>query len=172
VSVPPVSVPSLSLRVSWHLFAYDGFRVMSVRSGFVGDPSKALLVPPKALLTADKEAPKNIYSQTNNALRRSVSATSDSERSALFLKALPGVDFDAIEATYDDRGRMDLTSATTIRTAVLALLTAGVAEAPVLPAADIRMLRMIVCALLSFHVLQPFGESAARLHRCPCARLS
>ena len=145
--------------VSVVVVASDISLVVSVKTGFITDPSKAVLLPPRELLVAGKELAQNSYSRANDGLRRAVAGKSIGERTELFLCELDGIDFGA-EPTYDQRGRMDLAAATTIRAAVLTLIADGVDKSAVLPATDSRSLRMVVSALLSFHVLQLYGESA------------
>ncbi len=93
--------------------ASDISLVVSVKTGFITDPSKAVLLPPRELL-AGKEPAQNSYSRANDGLRRAVAGKSIDERTKLFLGELDGIDYIA-EPTYDQRGRMDLAAATTIR---------------------------------------------------------
>ena len=129
-----------------------------MKTGFITDSVKAVLLAPKELLAAGKEEAKSTYSRANDALRRAVNGKSLEERTQLFLCELGGLD-DVSDPTYDQRGRMDLATATTIRAAVLTLIAGGVDQAAVLPATNSASLRVLVNALLSFHVLQPYGES-------------
>ena len=125
------------------------------------------MLAPKELLKPGKEEAQNPYSRANDALRRAVSGKSPAERTELFVRDLVGVEYNE-DTTYDQRGRMALPAATAIRVAVLLLIAGGVDKAPVLPATNNRSLRMIANALLSFHVLQPYGESAALRGRWAC----
>ena len=87
---------------------------MTIKTGFISDPSKAVLLAPKELLKPGKEEAQNPYSRANDALRRAVSGKSPAERTELFLRDLVGVEYNE-DTTYDQRGRMDLAAATTIR---------------------------------------------------------
>ena len=129
-----------------------------MKSGFITDSDKVDLLAPKDLLAAGKEEAKNAYSRASNTLRRAVNGKSHLERTRLFMCELSGLD-GISDPNYDQRGRMDLATPTTIRAAVLTLIAGGVDSAAVLPATNSKSLRMLVNALLSFHVLQPYGQS-------------